>query len=99
MDSIQNPVSLKYDSGKLRYDLIPPEIDKALAEVLTYGCMKYKENSWQGIETKRYYAALIRHLQAWREGEKIDPESGLPHLSHALTNLAFILFKDNHNIV
>ena len=92
-------ISLKHDSGKLRYDLIPPECLQALAEVFTYGAIKYKDNSWQGIERERYVAALFRHLQAWRQGEKTDAESGLHHLAHAMTNVCFLLFKDNHKIV
>jgi hypothetical protein len=75
----------KYDAGKLRYELITPEMEEALAEVLTYGAKKYSANSWQKVEPfeDRYYGALRRHLQEWRKGEIIDPESGLPHLNHA----------------
>ena len=32
---------MKFDEGKLRFDLIPPEIELYLAEVLTYGANKY----------------------------------------------------------
>lgn len=39
---------------------------------------------------QRYLDALYRHLQAYRSGESHDPESGLHHLSHALTNIAFL---------
>lgn len=85
----------KFDQGKLRYDLVPPEVIRALASVMTYGATKYEEGSWLAVEPfyKRYMAALLRHLQAFRLGEEIDPESGLPHLHHALTNLAFLVAK------
>jgi hypothetical protein len=33
----------------------------------------------------------MRHLEAWRGGETRDKESDLPHLAHAMTNLAFLL--------
>lgn len=83
---------LKYDTGKLQYSLIPPETLKALASVLTFGAQKYAPDNWKLVEDgeRRYLDALFRHLEAYRSGEKVDPESGLPHLSHALTNLAFI---------
>lgn len=83
----------KFDAGKLRYDLIPPKAIKALAEVLTYGANKYADNSWKQVKpfNDRYYAALMRHLMAWREGELKDSESGLPHLAHALCNVMFLL--------
>lgn len=34
----------KYDTGKLQFRLIPPEIKKYLAEILTYGANKYTVN-------------------------------------------------------
>ena len=98
-ESKTEPQPLKADQGKLRYDLIPLEVLEGLAEVLTHGALKYKENSWQGIEKHRYVAAAFRHFMAWLRGEKLDPDSGLHHLKHAIMNLAFLLFKDIHNII
>ena len=83
---------MKFDSGKPRYSLIPTEATKALAEVLTYGAKKYKDNNWQQGTPDRYTDALYRHLEAWREGEKVDSDSGLSHLSHAITNVAFLIY-------
>lgn len=86
------PRGLKYDTGKLRFSLIPPETTRALAQVLTFGAEKYAPNNWQLVENgqERYLDALYRHLEAHRLGEYLDPESGLPHLSHVLTNAAFL---------
>jgi hypothetical protein len=39
----------------------------------------------------RYFDAAQRHLWAWWEGEARDPESGLPHLAHAVACLLFVL--------
>ena len=84
---------MKFDTGKLRYSLVPPEAMKALAEVLTYGAKKYKPNNWKQVDdTSRYVDALYRHLEAWRSGEDVDAESGLSHLAHALTNVAFLIY-------
>jgi len=85
----------KFDTDKLRYDLIPPETIEELAKVLTHGAKKYAPDNWKNVEpfNDRYYSALMRHLEAWRKGEMIDPESGLNHLSHALTNVTFLLWK------
>ena len=87
---------MKFDTGKLRYSLVPPKAIKELAKVLTYGAKKYKPNNWQKVEdANRYVDALYRHLEAWRSGEKLDNESRLSHLSHALTNVAFLIhFED-----
>tara|TARA_R110000744_G_scaffold102772_1_gene197422 strand:- start:184 stop:798 length:615 start_codon:yes stop_codon:yes gene_type:complete len=82
---------MKFDSDKLRYDLIPPEVLKALAEVLTYGAKKYKPNNWRECDdSERYVGALLRHLQAYRLGERVDAESGLDHLAMAMTNVAML---------
>lgn len=83
---------LKFDTGKLQYSLIPVETTQALAEVLSFGASKYAPNNWMLVENgeQRYLDALYRHLQAYRSGESHDPESGLHHLSHALTNVAFL---------
>jgi hypothetical protein len=83
---------VKHDDGKLRLDLIPPEAIRALGEIFTHGCQKYGDRNWeQGIAPDRLYAACQRHLLAHRLGEATDPESGLPHLAHALCNLAMWL--------
>ena len=83
----------KYDDGKLQYGLIPPIATKSLAQVLTFGAAKYAPNSWQTVQDgeRRYLDALYRHLEAYRSGESTDSESGLSHLAHAITNVAFLL--------
>lgn len=83
----------KFDSEKPRMDLIPPTAEHLLAEVLTHGAQKYAPNNWRKVpdaET-RYIAAAMRHINAYRSGEHLDEESGLPHLAHAMCCLAFIL--------
>ena len=87
---------MKFDGDKLRPDLIPPSATKALAEVLTFGARKYKPNNWKNCtDLSRYEAALLRHILAYQEGESHDSESGMPHLWHAMTNIAFLIELDN----
>lgn len=83
----------KFDDGKPRYDLIPPVVLEQLATVLTFGAKKYGPNNWQSVPDaqNRYYSALMRHVEADRGGEVFDEESGLPHLTHALACVAFML--------
>ena len=86
-------LGIKYDDDKARFDLIEPEFEEDIANILTMGANKYAPNSWQHIEDgkNRYYAALRRHLNAWREGEKTDQESGISHLAHVACNIMFLM--------
>lgn len=88
---------LKYDTGKLRWDLLPLKLIRKIVDVLTFGSIKYEDNSWQGLADaeNRYYAAMMRHLDAWRSGELIDPESGRTHLAHAACNIIFLLWFED----
>ena len=83
---------IKLDMGKERMDLIPPQLIKEVARVLEFGAQKYGDYNWYGgIKYNRMYAAAMRHMLAFWEGEDCDPESGIHHLAHAATNLAFLL--------
>ena len=88
-----NSVGRKYDQEKNRLDLVEPEFIESVGKVLTFGAQKYEPNNWQGVEDAedRYYAAAMRHLMAYRRGEKVDPESGLSHLEHLACNVMFLL--------
>lgn len=84
----------KYDAGKVQYTLIPPNALREVAEALTYGAKKYSPYNWVNVESSRYLAAAYRHLEQFRMGKKVDLESGLQHISHAITSLLFLLERD-----
>ena len=81
----------KHDGGKIDFSLVPVEVIEALAEQLHHGAKKYKRDNWKLGSTDRYYAALMRHLMAWRRGERHD-EEGLPHLQAVLCNASFLYY-------
>ena len=95
-EKVKVEIGRKDDEGKARFDLVEPEFEAAVAKVLTYGANKYEPNSWQHVEDaeNRYYASLRRHINAFRKGDKIDPESGLSHLAHAACNIMFLMHFD-----
>ena len=57
------------------------------------GSLKYGRSNFRavGIRASIYYDAAKRHLDAWFEGEEIDPDDQVPHLSAALSCLAIIV--------
>src|SRR5690349_11543974 len=84
-------VGTKFDQGKLRWDLVPPEFEEVV-KVLTYGASKYADRNWElGIQYGRLVAATLRHLWAWVRGERNDPETGIHHLAHAGCDILFLL--------
>lgn len=82
----------KADAGKPRLTLVPPEIIWAIAEVREYGTKKYGDpENWKKVSPQRYRDAMFRHMMAYLAAyHGKDPESGLPHLWHCATNIAFL---------
>ena len=98
LDAIDTkPEGRKYDEGKLRWDLLPWTPVEDAVSVLTFGATKYGEDNWREVPNarRRYFAALLRHVLAWYRGEKLDPETGLPHLAHALCCVLFLAELDD----
>jgi hypothetical protein len=56
---------------------------------LTEGACKYRRHNFRviGVRASVYFDATMRHLAAWWEGQDIDPDSGLHHVSKALASL------------
>jgi hypothetical protein len=64
--------------------LIPPHAMEQTAWVHKLGADKYGPWNWRetGVCASTYVNAILRHLNAWRDGEDLDPESGISHLAH-----------------
>jgi hypothetical protein len=87
---------VKRDRGKPRWSLLPWGALASVVGVLEYGASKYDVDNWKRVENprQRYFDAAMRHLLAWHMGEVHDPESGLPHLAHAVCCVLFLLWFD-----
>ena len=95
LNGISKDQLAKADKGKLELSLVNPELVKAVAEVRMYGTEKYGDSeNWRKVKPKRYVDALYRHLLAYIEGNEVDEESGLSHLSHMACNISFLLDED-----
>lgn len=90
--SAMNKQEAKADAGKPRPTLVPVSLIEAVASIREYGVAKYHDpDNWKKVEPQRYKDAAYRHWMAYLKGEKLDPESGLPHLHHCACNLAFLI--------
>ena len=90
--SAMNKQEAKADAGKPRPTLVPVSLIEAVASIREYGVAKYHDpDNWKKVELQRYKDAAYRHWLAYIKGEKLDPESGLPHLHHCACNLAFLI--------
>lgn len=88
--------STKFDDGKLPYDLLPVSALRDIVEVYRIGSLKYGPHNWRkGMKWSRVYSAIQRHLNAFWEGEDLNPgpgmETGLKHLAQAAWGILTLL--------
>jgi hypothetical protein len=85
---------IKYDDGKLRWDLLPWLMIEKIVKVYTFGAQKYGDNNWQNLKNgyDRYKAAMMRHMMEFEKGELVDKESGIEHLAHMAWNAIALLY-------
>ncbi len=59
------------------------------------GARKYGRHNYRamGVSATVYYDAALRHIMAWWEGEDLDLDSGLNHITKALT--ALMVLRDS----
>lgn len=81
----------RFNDGKVDLSLIPLVTLEDEARVWEYGKRKYAAWNWaKGMAWSIPLACCLRHLLKWQMGEENDPESGLPHLAHAMCNLRML---------
>lgn len=80
-------------SGKIPLHLWPETATILGSLGLLDGMLKYGRLNWReaGVRASIYVDAAKRHLNAWFEGEDLDPDSGLPHFAHALACIAILV--------
>lgn len=56
------------------------------------GALKYGRHNYRvaGVRSSVYFDACHRHLDSWWEGEDIDPDSGLSHVTKAIATLVVL---------
>jgi dATP/dGTP diphosphohydrolase len=86
--------------GKAPISQLDVEMLRQAALVMEFGEIKYSRGNWRkGIPYNRCLDSALRHLLSFKEGETLDPESGIAHLGHAVCNLMFLLRYEADNRV
>jgi len=96
---------MRYNQGKLRYDLVHPQAHADMVDVLTYGATKYADRNWEnGFSWTSVIASAKRHLAAIEAGEDYDTDpncqgcidgncknhSGRLHVANLACNVHFL---------
>jgi hypothetical protein len=94
----QAAANVKADQAKAPMGDLDLGVLAVVARVFGHGNAKYAEDNHLKPSTasvRRYVGACLRHLEARQRGEMIDPDSGLPHLGHAIASLMIALRHDS----
>lgn len=88
---MENP---KQAPGRKKYSMapLPAAVMAEVGTAMLEGALKYGRHNWRdtGIVASDYYDATLRHLFAWWEGEDIDRDSGLSHVTKAIASLVVL---------
>lgn len=78
--------ALRYNTDKLRYDLLEPYAIEELVKVFSAGAKKYEDWNWmKGMKWSTMLASMKRHIAAFEKGEDID-EIGTLHMANVAWN-------------
>jgi len=96
---------LRFNKGKLRFDLVHPKAHEDMVDILTMGAEKYFDRNWErGLSWTSVLASLKRHISAIEKGEDYDYDPNCPdciagtckshsgrlHIAHAACNVHFL---------
>jgi len=77
---------------KVPFSVFPLRVLAEACLALLEGARKYGRHNYReaGVRGSIYFDATHRHLGAWWEGEDIDPDSGLSHITKAIASLTVL---------
>jgi hypothetical protein len=94
MPPTMKPTNPKDAVGVLKYAMsyVSAPVLAEIAVGMTEGGHKYGRHNYRviGVRASIYYDATMRHLMQWWEGEDLDPDSGLSHITKAITSLVVL---------
>lgn len=77
---------------KVPFSTIPATVLAELGVAMLEGAAKYGRYNFRGagVRASVYYDATLRHMVGWWEGEDIDPDSALSHITKAIASLTVL---------
>ncbi len=69
-----------------RFDCIPPEVLRLLAQCLGYGAERYGRDNWRSIDQEDNLAHAMNHINEFRMNDRSEP-----HLVNAMARITFAL--------
>lgn len=77
---------------KVPMSVVPATVLAEVAVGMMEGALKYGRHNYRaiGVRASVYYDATMRHMMDWWEGEDIDPDSQLSHITKAITSLTVL---------
>ena len=74
------------------FSVVPRRVVAELGLAMLEGAAKYGRHNYRraGVRASVYVDALDRHLAAWWEGQDIDPDSGISHVTKAIASLVVL---------
>lgn len=84
------------NAGKPPLHLLPLDALVPVAWVLAFGAEKYSARGWEGAAAAGVFSwadcvrACLSHLAKLMSGQRLDSESGLPHVAHLACNALFL---------
>ena len=78
--------------SKAPMSTVPAAVLAEVGVAMLEGACKYGRSNFRiaGVRASVYYDATMRHLMAWWEGEDTDPDSGMSHVTKAITSLVVL---------
>lgn len=74
------------------FSTIPATVEAEVGVAMLEGSRKYGRHNYRvaGVRGSVYYDAARGHMMQWWEGEDIDPDSGLSHITKAIASLVVL---------
>ena len=81
-----------FGNNKVAMSCVPMPVLNELALAMMEGAIKYGSHNYRDtpILASTYFDAVNRHMNAWWEGENVDPGSGISHVTKAIASLVVL---------